>query len=193
MYVSDLQPGSLKPCGHDDNGVILLLQTLSVLKSYMKEIARYVDSASQQGSGGIRRRDLAESRTVTPDLAVHPPAGGQLVQVLGLSTAYVLESKIPTEWRNVTSNYRIRSFNVQAREVRRLAAVAHEWGTCVRFWYLQRFQNEEEKALPGCDLRGSGQGNRAYPGGRGSPALLPIAAQPLDFASLPPPVCSAGL
>ena len=124
MYVSDLQPGSLKPCGHDDNGVILLLQTLSVLKSYMKEIARYVDSASQQGSGGIRRRDLAESRTVTPDLAVHPPAGGQLVQVLWLSTAYVLESKIPTEWRNVTSNYRIRSFNVQAREVRRLAAAA---------------------------------------------------------------------
>ena len=82
----------------------------------MEEIASYVDSASQRTNG--IRRDLAEAQTMS-DLAVHPPAtGGKLVQVLWLSTAYVLESKVPTQWRNVTLNHRIRSFNVHAREVR---------------------------------------------------------------------------
>ena len=92
----------------------------------MEEISRYAGSdiksaaASGRGlhkapSGATRskRSKSAKSAANAKYGSDHHP-----VQVMWLSSALVIESKVPNKWRNVTSNLRILKFNEVAREVR---------------------------------------------------------------------------
>ena len=73
----------------------------------MEEIGRYADSVSNQSSGS----DMLGSGSA------RYADDHRRVQVLWLSSALVEELKVPKQWKDITSNRRIRHFNTVAREV----------------------------------------------------------------------------